>query len=79
MKELFKFVRNSLLVIFLIFIVVGVFLAIKAYNNTWTIEDNHFKTVYDSYDDCMKTNLGTGTTSICDDEKQVKYKNDSDN
>ena len=75
MKEILKFIRNTLLIIFAIFIIVGICFGIKNYNKTWTIEDKHFKSIYKDYDDCMNNNLGTGTTDICKDKKKVKYKN----
>ena len=62
----------SLIVIF--FLVVGTVCACDAYGDTWTI-DGGFKSIYDDYDDCIRNNLGTGTTEICNDEKQVKYRN----
>lgn len=59
----------------IIFVVVGVFSAKDAHNKTWTIEDGKFKSIYDDYEDCFRTNLGTQTTDICDDENKVIYKN----
>lgn len=78
MIQLFlKYIKNIFLVILLLFIAISIYLAIKAYNNTWTIENNHFKSIYDDYDDCMKNNSGTGTTDICKNKNKVKYKNDN--
>lgn len=76
MKSLLKFIRNSFVVIIVIFVIVGIILGIKSYNDTWTIDKGHFKAVYDDYDDCILNNLGTGTTEQCDDKNQVKYINE---
>ena len=79
MESFLKFFKRTFIILILVFITIGVCLGIKSYNDTWTIEDGHFKSVYDDYDDCKKTTLGTGTTEICDDENQVKYKSGGDN
>lgn len=75
MKSFFKFFKNSILIIVLGFGAIATYCAINAYNKTWTIEDNHFKAIYDDYEDCKLNTMGTGTSDMCDDEKQVKYKN----
>lgn len=76
MESIFKIIKNTFLIIIVLFIIICIYLASKAYNNTWTIEDNHFKSVYDDYDDCIKSRLGTATTDICKDKNKVKFKND---
>jgi len=59
----------------LLIIILGIICACDAFGNTWTIEDGHFKEVYDNIDECKKSNLGTGTTDKCYDDNQVIYKN----
>lgn len=59
----------------LLIIILGITCACDAFGNTWTIEDGHFKEVYDNIDECKKSNLGTGTTDKCYDDNQVIYKN----
>ena len=73
MESFLKFFKRTFIILILVFIAIGVCLGIKSYNDTWTIEDGHFKSIYDDYDDCMMNNMGTGTTDICDDKNQVKY------
>lgn len=62
------------LVIILV-IILGIVCSCDAFGNTWTIEDGHFKTIYDDLDECLKTNLGTSTTDTCYDSTKVIYKN----
>ena len=69
MESFLKFFKRTVLIIILVFAVIGIYLGIKNYNKTWTIEDGHFKSIYDDYDDCKMNNYGTGTTDICDDKK----------
>lgn len=59
----------------LLIIILGIICACDAFGNTWTIEDGHFKEVYDNIDECKKSNLGTGTIDKCYDDNQVIYKN----
>ena len=73
MESFLKFFKRTVLIIILIFVVIGIYLGTKNYNKTWTIEDGHFKSIYDDYNDCKMNNYGTGTTDICDDKNQVKY------
>lgn len=75
MKDFFKYFKITILIPILIFVAIGIYLGIKNYNNTWTIEDGHFKSIYEDYDDCINNNLGTKTNDICDDKNKVKYLN----
>lgn len=75
MESFLKFFKRTVLIIILILVVIGIYLGTKNYNKTWTIEDGHFKAIYDDYEDCKLNTMGTGTSDMCDDEKQVKYKN----
>lgn len=74
-ENAFKGIKLAVLIGVVLFIVIGAVCAYNAYGDTWTIENNQFKEVYDDYDDCMRNNLGTGTTDKCNDDSQVIYKN----
>lgn len=74
-NEFGKGIQIGFKIIVILFIVVAVVCSCNAFGNTWTIDDGGFKSVYDDRDECIKENLGTGTTEICDDEEQVIYKN----
>ena len=78
MQSFLNSFTKTFLFLILFFVVIVVYLGIKNYNNTWTIEGGNFKAIYDDYDECKMNNYGTGTTDICDDKKQVKYKNGND-
>ena len=56
-------------------VVIGIICACNAFGNTWTIQDGHFKEIYDNQEECLRTNFGTRTTDKCYDDKQVIYKN----
>ena len=73
--QIFLEKRIQILLITAIFIVIGIICAYNAFGNTWTIQDGHFKEVYDNKEECLKSNLGTRTTDKCYDDKQVIYKN----
>ncbi len=61
--------------IIILVIVLGIVCSCDAFGNTWTIEDGHFKSIYDDLDECLKTNSGTATTDKCYDNTKVIYKN----
>lgn len=74
-EEIGKGITLAIIIFVVGFIIIAIFCARDAYGNTWTIDNGKFKEIYDDRDDCIKTNLGTGTTEKCDDESQVIYKN----
>lgn len=59
-----------------IFIIIAIICACKAFGNTWTIDDDGFKVIYDDREECLLENYGTGTTEMCDDKTQVIYRNE---
>ena len=74
LNECFKSIQTGIAIIVVLFLIVGIYCASNAYGNTWDIEDGNFKSIYDNRDDCIKSNLGMGTTEMCDDETQVIYR-----
>ena len=71
-----KGIKTSVKIIIIIFIIIAIICSCKAFGNTWTIDDDGFKSIYDDREECINSNLGTGTTEICDDRTQVIYKNE---
>ncbi len=61
-------------IVITIIVVLGIIQACKSHDNTWTIEDGHFKTIYDDFDECFRDNLGTGTTDKCYDDNRILYR-----
>ena len=74
LNECIKSIQTGIAIMVVLFLIVGIYCACNAHGNTWDIEDGHFKSIYDNRDDCIKSNLGTGTTEMCDDETQVIYR-----
>ena len=70
-----KTAGGVVLFLLVLFIIVGISCAYDGYNESWTIEDHHFKIIYEDYHECFIENMGTNTTEICDDKNQVIYKN----
>ena len=67
--------KLSIIIFVLLFILFGTISAYKSYGKTWIIKDNKFKSVYKDYNDCIKNNLGTKTTKICNNKDKVYYIN----
>ncbi len=82
MKELInngiKGFQLAIILFVITFIVVGTICACNAYGDTWTVQNGKYKEVYNNREECIKTNLMTGTTKKCDDSKQVIYKNEDE-
>ena len=74
-ENAFNGIKIAIFIVIGLFVGIGAVCAYNAYDKTWTIEDKQFKQIYDDYDDCIRNNMGTGTTEICDDESEVIYKN----
>ena len=69
-------VQNVVTIAALLLIVVAISCAIDAHGKTWTIDDGHFKSIYDDKEECIMSNLGVGRAEICDDETQVMFRNE---
>lgn len=73
-SKLDKFIVYGLGVFIGSVLIIAGICAYEAHGDTWTIDNGKFKSIYDNREDCIKENLGTGTTEMCDDETQVIYR-----
>lgn len=74
LETYFKSIKTWITIIIVLFIAIATYCAYNAYNDTWIIEDGHFKTIYDNRNDCINSNPGSDGTEMCDDETQVIYR-----
>lgn len=63
-------------IVIILIIILAVVAGSKTYDDTWTIEDGKFKSIYADREECVKDNmwLGLDSAEMCDDDSQVIYR-----